>query len=333
MRRGRRGQRLGLARGAHRFLAVVVLVVGASAPIGCGGDDPGTASGPDSVKVGVIPIIDVAPLYLGIERGFFSDEKLAPEPVLAQGGAAIVPAVQSGDFQFGFSNNTSLMIAASKGLPICIVSEAVKAGTNKDKSYVQLLVKRGEGIDGPEDLEGKTIAVNTLENVASLTINTALSRQGVAIRTLHFTEVPYPEMVAALAADRVDAIWVAEPFVSQAAKELRVRNVSSTMIETQPNYSVSSYFTSRRLAEESPDVVDRFRQAMKRSLAYAQSHPDEVRRILAKYTDIPKALATQVFLPDWTSDLNRESLDLTARLAKKYDYLEDQPAVEDMICE
>ena len=36
-----------------------------------------------TLKVGVIPIADVAPLYVGIDQGFFKDEKLTIKPQLA----------------------------------------------------------------------------------------------------------------------------------------------------------------------------------------------------------------------------------------------------------
>ena len=67
-----------------------------------------------TLTVGVIPIADVAPLYLGIKEGFFEEENLKIEPQLAEGGAAITPAVLSGDFQIGFSNTVSLLIAAPR---------------------------------------------------------------------------------------------------------------------------------------------------------------------------------------------------------------------------
>ena len=79
----------------------------ATALVACGDDEPSGGSGPTKLKVGVIPIADVAPLYLGIEKGFFKEESLEIEPVLAEGGAAIVPAVISGANQIGFSNATS----------------------------------------------------------------------------------------------------------------------------------------------------------------------------------------------------------------------------------
>ena len=96
---------------------------------GGGGGDGGGASEPVTLKVGVIPIADVAPLYLGMDKGFFEEEGLTIEPQLAEGGAAIVPSVVSGDYQIGFSNTTSLIIAASKKLPIQIISQGVLAGT------------------------------------------------------------------------------------------------------------------------------------------------------------------------------------------------------------
>ena len=38
----------------------------------------------------------------------------------------IVPSVVSGDFQVGFSNATSLLIAASEGLPLEIIAQGVR---------------------------------------------------------------------------------------------------------------------------------------------------------------------------------------------------------------
>ncbi|GGQ38265.1 hypothetical protein GCM10010279_54370 [Streptomyces mutabilis] len=70
-----------------------------------GPDDYGSSDGgTTTLKVGLIPIVDVAPLYLGQEKGFFEERGLKLEFSGAQGGAAIVPGVVSGQFQFGFSN-------------------------------------------------------------------------------------------------------------------------------------------------------------------------------------------------------------------------------------
>src|SRR5688500_18059927 len=91
-----------------RAVLACLLVVAAAVPGACGGDGD-----LDTVRVGVVPIADVAPLYLGREKGFFADEGLDVEPQPATGGAAITPAVVDGDLEFGFSNTISLLIAAA----------------------------------------------------------------------------------------------------------------------------------------------------------------------------------------------------------------------------
>ena len=54
------------------------------------------------------------PLYLGQKKGFYEQTRASSwSSTRAQGGAAIVPGVVSGQFQFGFSNMTSLLVAQS----------------------------------------------------------------------------------------------------------------------------------------------------------------------------------------------------------------------------
>ena len=73
--------------------AAVLLIAGCGDDGGGsgGGSGGGGDEGPVTLKVGVIPIADVAPLYLGMDKGFFEEEGLKIEPQLAEGGAAIVP--------------------------------------------------------------------------------------------------------------------------------------------------------------------------------------------------------------------------------------------------
>src|SRR5882762_2171428 len=98
-------------------LAMVLLTSCTSSP-----STPQASSGtPDKVTVGVIPILDVAPIYLGKQKGFFTSRNIDLTLEQAQGGAAIVPAVVSGQYQFGFSNMISLLVAQSRNVPIKVV--------------------------------------------------------------------------------------------------------------------------------------------------------------------------------------------------------------------
>ncbi|MEA2401452.1 MAG: NitT/TauT family transport system substrate-binding protein [Thermoleophilaceae bacterium] len=297
----------------------------------CGSDDSGGGgSGPTTIKVGVIPIADVAPLYLGIDKGFFEQEQLKIEPQLAEGGAAITPAVVSGDFQIGFSNTISLLIAASKGLPVQIISQGVLAGKTEREAWADLLVPKDSPVKDGHDLEGKTIAVNTLNNICEVTIKASLEKDGVAVDTLEFTEVPFPDMNAALEQKRVDGACVVEPFVSQ-GKAAGARGIDPFYVRTAPDLTVATYFTTKQYAEQNADVVDHFVRAINRSLEYAQTHPDEVRKVLLDYTEIPPEAAKQIKLPVWRTDLNRPTIELLSQLTKKYGLIDEEPDLNELI--
>ena len=329
-----------MRRGSRLRIATLLLALACAAgAAGCGDDDGnggggggGGEAGPTTLKVGVIPIADVAPLYLGMKKGFFEEVQLKIEPQLAEGGAAITPAVLSGDFQIGFSNTISLLIAASKDLPVQIISQGVLAGKTEEEAWADLLVLKDGPIKEPKDLEGKTIAVNTLKNICEVTIKASLEPEGVAVDTLKFAEVPFPDMNAALEAGRVDGACVVEPFVSQ-GKAGKARGIDPFYVRTAPDLTVATYFTSRQYAEQNGDVVDRFVEAMNKSLTYAQSHPDEVREVLLDYTEIPPEAVEQIKLPIWRPDLNEPTIEKLSELSLKYGLIEEQPDLDELIRE
>jgi NitT/TauT family transport system substrate-binding protein len=74
---------------------ICIAALAAAALAGCGDDDGGGGGGggPATLKVGVLPIADVAPLYLGMDEGFFKEEQLTIKPQVMQGGTEVTAAV------------------------------------------------------------------------------------------------------------------------------------------------------------------------------------------------------------------------------------------------
>jgi NitT/TauT family transport system substrate-binding protein len=318
-----------------RGVAAACAVACALFVVACGGDDSGGGdngggSAPTKLTVGVIPIADVAPLYVGIDQGFFKDENLEIEPKLAEGGAAIIPSVISGDYQIGFSNTTSLIIASSKKLPVQIISQGVLAGTGDDDAWDAVVARKGSGIKTPKDLEGKTVAVNTLNNVGPLTINNAMEKAGADYTKIKYIEIPFPDMNAALEAKRVDAAFEVEPAYSGglAGGGTPVMHSYETLA---PNMTVATYFASKDYIAKNGDVIDRFKRAIEKSLEFSAQNPDAVRKAVGSYTEIPAEVIAKIHLPVWKSDLNEPTIQQVADLAKKYGYVEEVPSMDDLI--
>jgi NitT/TauT family transport system substrate-binding protein len=236
-------------------LNALVIAVAALAASGCGDDAPSgerSQREPTKLTVGLVPIADVAPVYLGIEKGFFEDEGLEVEIQTTQGGAEIVPQVMTGDVQVGFSSTPTLFSAAVEGLPIQIVAPAVGSPPRKEGRGENvegaLMVKDDSPIRRYEDLEGKTVAVNALGNVIDVTLNAALVRRGVDHTDVERLEVPFGDMLAALDAGRVDAAFLATPFKTIAERSGNYRAIGFNIYETRPKLIHTTYFVSRQWA-------------------------------------------------------------------------------------
>ena len=306
-------------------IAVAVLIAAAA---GCGSS--GTSGGSTAqggitqVKVGVIPIVDVAPIYLGQKKGFFANRNIDLTMESGQGGAAIVPGVVSGQFQFGFSNITSLLIAQTKNVPIKVVSNGVASTGKAGADYGGVAVKGDSPIKSAADLAGKKIAVNTLNNIGDTTIRESVRKAGGDPSGIKFVEIPFPNMPAALSAGQVDAVWVVEPSLS-AVKAAGARVVAWNYVDPAPDLTVAAYFASTKLIADKPDLVKAFTDAMNESLTYADSHPDEVRDIIGSYTKIDPTVRASLTLPKWPTTINRASVETLARLGTQDGVLTGTP--------
>lgn len=310
-----------LAKALGAAAAVLSLVTAAA----CGSGDSGTSTneeGLKEVKVGVIPIVDVAPIYLGQEKGFFEDHGIELTLESGQGGAAIVPGVVSGDFEFGFSNVTSLMLARDNDLPLTVVA-AGNSSTGKPPDFSAVVVKGNSAIKSPKDLAGKTVAVNTLQNIGDTTVRESIRKDGGDPSKVKFVELAFPDMPAAVSKGDVDAAWVVEPFVA-VSKSQGDRVVSWNLVDTAPDLMISAYFTSEQLEQEDPELVEDFTAAINESTEYADAHPDEVREIVQTYTEIDAALMEKVTLTKFDTEINRESTQKLADLAHE-DGLVEEP--------
>ncbi len=307
----------------RRHLAAFLLATSLFATA-CGSEESSAPGQPDKVTVGVIPILDVAPIYLGVEKGFFEKRDIDLELKQAEGGAAIVPAVVSEQYQFGFSNVVSLLLAQSEGLPVKVVSNGNNSTGVDGEDFAGLMVKGDSPIRSPKDLEGKTVAANTLQNIVDTSVRASVRKDGGDPSKVKFVALPFPEQPAALASGQVDAVFVVEPF-QQAVLAEGGRKIASSYVDAADNLTVAAYFTSQQLQAENPDLVKRFTEAMQESLSYADSHPDEARQIIGTYTKIAPEVIEKVTLPKWPADINRDSLQTMADLAVEDGLIDKAP--------
>ncbi|MBA8808230.1 ABC transporter substrate-binding protein [Promicromonospora sukumoe] len=315
--------------------AVLLLAAcgGPSAPgsgPGSGGGGGGDDGGLTPVTVGVIPIVDVAPIYLGVQEGFFEDQGLDVTLELAQGGAAVVPAVVAGEYQFGFSNVTSLLVASSQGLPLTAVAPGNSTTGVPGEDFSAVVVPEDSDVQDAADLAGRTVAVNTLNNIGDTTIRKVVGDAGGDPAAVEFVEMGFPDMPAAVAGGQVDAAWIVEPHLTRALQD-GARVVASNFAETDPDLLIAAYFTSDQQIAADPGTVEAFTAAMEESLTYAQEHPDETRAVLDTYTEIDPAVKEAMVMPRFPPALEASSFQVLADLGLEQGLFDEAVDVDQLL--
>jgi NitT/TauT family transport system substrate-binding protein len=287
----------------------------------------GKAVAAEHVAVGVIPITDVAPIYLGVAKGFFAKQDIDVTLQTAQGGAELIAPVMTGQREFGFSNVISLLVAQTRGLDVVAVAAGASSTGEYGHDFGAIIAPGESPLATARDLEGKTIAVNALKSLADTSTRAAVRKAGGVDSRVRFVELSFPDMPAALANKLVDAAWIVEPFLTL-AREQGAKVIAWHLADTAPHLMIAAYFTSGNYAQQHPDTVKRFKAAINESLGYAHAHPDEVRAIVPTYTRISNELIGKLTLPRWPTEMNRKSTEILADLSVKDGLVSKQPDLD-----
>ena len=283
-----------------------------------------------TITAGVIPIVDVAPIYLGVDQGFFSDRGIDLRLESGSGGAAIVPGVISGEFDFAFSNVVSLIVAREQGLPLVTLSNGVTSAGEQGADFGGVFVLDESDVTGAADLEGLTVAANNLNNIGDTTVRQSVRADGGDPAEVDFVELPFPDMPAALETGQIDAVWAVEPFASS-IREAGHREIASNFVDTDPDLSVAAYFTAQEHLDQDPELFADITAALEESLSYAQDNPDEVRRILGTYTEIDDQVIEQMILPRFPARIDTESVQVLADLMVTDGLIETEPDLDALL--
>ena len=299
----------------HHFVrftvaAALVAVAGAgctSSPAAPDGAGTG-AAGLTHINVGVLPIIDDAPVFIARQRGLFRAQGLEVTPVILGSGEASTQELLSGKLQFAFSNYVTTVLAASEGAKLRIVADGAQTlpGTNV------LMIAKNSAIRSVPDLRGKTIAVNALGNIGSLMVDSTLRTYGVPVNSVKFKVIAFPSMAAALADHSVDAAWVSEPFITQSGEQIGAEELADTASGPMTNFPIAGYEAQLGYAQEHPSVVAAFQRAIRQAQVLAATR-SVVERALPTYINgMAPRLDAAVHLDSYPTSLSQARLQRVA---------------------
>ncbi|MGX1616905.1 ABC transporter substrate-binding protein [Micromonospora chalcea] len=311
-------------------LAAVLLTTSIAA---CGEDDAPAAASADgltTVRLASSPLGHLAPIYLAQERGIFAKHGLKVEVDTETSDLTSVPAVLAGKVDFATGDLTTLIVARSKGLDVKAVVPASASTGKEGADYGALVVKGDSGITSAKQLEGKTVSVNVLTNIAAAAAREAVRADGGDPAKVKLVEIPFPQAPAAVSTGRVDGAWVVEPFLS-AAKAQGAVPVGWGFTDLAPDLTVSAWYAAGSYTSKNAKTVTAFRDAVREAYAYARDHEDEVRAKIPTFTEIKPEVAAKITLTGLRDEVSRQAAEKLAGYAQRDGLITTTPDLDELI--
>ena len=240
--------------------------------------------------------------------------------------------VASGKAQFGidFQDSIAPAFASDDPLPVTAVATLIQHNTSG------IISRKGEGMDRPKGMEGKTYATWDME-VEKAIIKNVVESDGGDYGKINMIPSNVADEVTALKSKQVDAIWV---YYAWGGIATEVKNLPTDYFAFKDINPVFDYYTPVIVAnndflEEKPDTAKAFLSAVKKGYEDAIADPKEAADILceaAPELDKELVLASQEWLADqYKAEVEQWGYIDPARWDAFYKWLGDNELIEQEI--
>lgn len=254
------------------------------------------ASDDEVVRIGYLPITDATALLIAHANGYFKDEGLeAAKPTLIRGWSPLIEGFVSNKFNLvHFLKPIPIWMRYNNKFPVKLMAWAHTNGS-------ALVVGKDTGIDDFSKLGGKQVAVPYWYSMHNIVLQYALRKSGVTpvikpqgadlkSNECNLQVMPPPDMPPALAAKKIDAFIVAEPFnalgeLKAGAKMLRFTG------DIWQNHPCCTICMNENMVNKKPKWTQAVMNALVRGMNFAMNDKSETAKILSrdgkKYLPMP----------------------------------------------
>ncbi|CAG7646316.1 ABC transporter substrate-binding protein [Paenibacillus allorhizosphaerae] len=289
------------------LLALTAVLCVSTALAGCGKKEeaaPQNAGSPAkaeaaSMDIGMLKLTSSAPLFIGIEKGFFKEENIDAKPKWFDAAQPIAVATAGGSVDIGATGITaSLYNMVAGGQKLVIVAD--KGREQKGYSSTALMVPKDSPVKSIAELKGKKIGITQTGSTYHYMTGRLLEKHGLTLKDIELVPLnSIKGLMESLKSKQVDAVMLNEPNITAVLKEGYGRVISQVGDEIE--YQTSGLFFSPKLAGNK-DLAVRFLKAYAKATRYYYdavlvqkdgkivpgANYDEVVKIIAKYTDQPE---------------------------------------------
>lgn len=275
------------------MLSLAVATLLGTLLLACGGTSPPPGKETLQLKVGVLPILDVLPMYVADLEGYYEEQNLQVELVLFPSALERDSAFVAGQIDGELNDPVSAALLNKEGEKAKVVRLAYKG--NEAMAMMVVLVSPGSKIQSPGELKGVPIGISR-NSVIEYATDRLLQSAGLSPGDIAKTEVSkIPVRAEMLAKGQIQAATLPEPLAS-----LAVQQGARVVIDDARTGTGQSLITFREeVVARSPEAVRRFLAAYEKAVDTIAASPNKYRDLLVEKAKVPDSLRDSFKVPPY----------------------------------
>jgi NitT/TauT family transport system substrate-binding protein len=268
-----------------------------------------------NVVVAAVPATGAAGLYIAEQRGLFAAAGLHVTIESSVSAADVIPDLINGSVNVSLGQWTSAIAVAARGIGL----RALGPGNSGGPGLEEVVVAAHSPVKSLAQLKGKTIAVNALSGLSQLVTDSALAKAGVSPGQVHYTVIPFPDMAGALAAHRVDAALMIQPYLAKAAHQVTM--LADIDQGATADFPITGYIATAAWVQKNPAVAAAFIRALGQGQKLAATSRAAVNQAVVKYVGVTPQAAATMTLGAFPLSVSAADLNRVASLMQSYGLL------------
>src|ERR1039457_2333086 len=287
----------------RRLLAVAAAATAVFAA-GCSSQSTATQTAhpaDSNIVVAAVPATGAAGLHVTIESSVSA--------------ADVIPDLINGSVNVSLGQWTSALAVAARGIGL----RAIGPGNSGGVGLEEIVVGSHSPITRLAQLKGATIAVNALSGLSQLVTESALAQAGVTPAQVHFTVIPFPDMAAALAAHRVGAALMIQPYLAKAGHQ--VTELADIDQGATQDFPITGYVATAAWVQKNRAVAASFSRALSQGQKIAATDRAAVNQAVVKYVGVSGQAAASMTLGAFPLSVSAADLNRVATMMQSYGML------------
>jgi NitT/TauT family transport system substrate-binding protein len=287
-----------------------------------------------TLNVAVVPSTDSAGFFIALHDGLFKQEGLTVNYTPAVSSDTVINQQVAGKYDITAGTYVSYIEHAVQGQPLEIIAE----GSVMQQGSQQIYTMPGSKVKTLAQLKGQLLGVNAPGNINYLLTASLLQENGISVKSVKFpaAPIPFPDMAGELAAGKIAAASMPEPFATAAEEKYGVVPLADLDQGATQNFPIAGYVATRSWAHAHPVVLKEFLTALKQGQEIADTNRGAVEQAMETLNgpqngQVPPIIAAVMPLNNYPIGINKPGLQRVADAMFQYGLLHTRFNVSQMI--